>query len=160
MTERDDNLSLACVSRRFHVVCETSTFSCIALNSLELPAFNQYFRYVHRRSALRHIRYSIQLPPYSPNSATWFESVRTKHVNNKVFTMAMVGLLQILNSWEKVFPVASFKNHSTGIYLQLCEVYSDSDPDHRSRDFKRQLGLRCWTGMGNGVSTPTYPVHV
>lgn len=142
VTERDDKISLACVSRHFQLAVETSTFSRINLKSFELVEFRNHFRLLHRRNALRHIQYAIRLPAYDATSSKRLENAKEKRVNNRVFTMATIGLLQVLKSWEQDqyqdYDYGEiFGGYGVGIHLQICKIFSNLKTDHPATNTER-----------------------
>ncbi|CAD0084207.1 unnamed protein product [Aureobasidium vineae] len=132
----------ATLSRAWQRAIEERTFSHLSVFSDELDEFESFVLespYTHRRTAVRRVEFSINLPDYDDNACGRFERQADRHVNDTAFTKAMAGLFTALATINS-------GNGSRSIDLHLLHFYSSMDINRRDEEKLRADKLARATG--------------
>ncbi|MCJ1286560.1 hypothetical protein MMC26_005906 [Xylographa opegraphella] len=136
----------ATISRKFQYAIEHRTFSSIELNSDELDYFTQIF-VGYRRKCLATLKYWPILATYRRDVFDEYEDLNDIHLNNQHFTDAVLGLFNVLSSWEmeetKTIEEEGIIIRSRSIQLYLLEPRSPTDSGcfyRRRTDPRTSLG--------------------
>ncbi|MCJ1318274.1 hypothetical protein MMC15_003602 [Xylographa vitiligo] len=137
----------ATISKKFQYAVEYRTFNSIELDSDELGYFAKIFM-GHRRFFLATLKYRPILAEYDPDEYTEDEELNDIHYNNQMFTDAILGLYQVLKSWEDEDENTAVEEgtitNSRPIELYLLEPRSPTDSDcflHRRSIPALSLGI-------------------
>ncbi|KAG9595089.1 hypothetical protein KCU77_g9129, partial [Aureobasidium melanogenum] len=120
----------ATISRAWQRWIEERTFSHLSffnddLEKLKSVVFES--PYIHRRTAVRRVDFSINLPDYDDNACGRFERQADRHINDKAFSKAMTDLFSVLTTIDA-------GDGSRPIDLHLLHFYSSMDINRRDKE--------------------------
>ncbi|KAH0369120.1 hypothetical protein KCU65_g3523, partial [Aureobasidium melanogenum] len=120
----------ATISRAWQHVIEQRTFSHLSFSNDDLNKLKSVVLespYIHRRTAVRRVDYSINLPDYDDNACGRFERQADRHINDKAFSKALADLFSALATIDA-------GNGSRPIDLHLLHFSSSMDISRRDKE--------------------------
>jgi hypothetical protein len=120
----------ATISRAWQRMIEERTFSHLSFFNNDLDKVKSVVLespYTHRRTAVRRVDFSINLPDYDDNACARFERQADRHINDEAFSKAMVDLFAALATIDA-------GDGSRPIDLYLLHFYSSMDINRRDKE--------------------------
>ncbi|KAF2653781.1 hypothetical protein K491DRAFT_780067 [Lophiostoma macrostomum CBS 122681] len=133
--------SYASISRKWQVAVEQCTFQAIKTNSSALREFSSMFagHNVHRRSFLRELKLSFELPALAGKQGCNFRSAPDRDLDTLSFSEAVRSLTTILADIGSRAPP-----DVPHIHLAFLQEYRNSDCEHEHSDkVHEEIWARC-----------------